>query len=223
MPQVNIFRWRPGNGWLILAGGGTPDSEDNLNIDARMLSRTVSQGPLAYVWAAGDIEAADRHMDSLRDLGARTGYLVDILAEEDDVLFRQLSEAGLIIVADGPHRDALRAALVGVALHGIEDAFRRGATLAVIGHSAALFGAHVAERDGVSDGFGWLSHALIMPAFVPDHADHLRALVSQVPAAYGLGLGEGAALAFGPQGEVEVWGNAAITVSLGRSYNPDIR
>jgi hypothetical protein len=29
----------------------------------------------------------------------------------------------------------------------------------------------------------------------------------------------GAALAFGPSGELEVWGNRAITVSLGQSYN----
>ncbi len=219
MPQVNIFRWRAGNGWLVLSGGGAPESEDVISIDAKMLSHTVSQGPIAYIWAASDLEAADRHMDLLRDLGARTGYLVDIVGEEDDTLFRELNQAGMIILGDGPRQQVLREGLVGVAQRGIEDAFRRGATLYAVGQSAATLGAYTVEGNQYIEGFGWLSHALIMSHYTPEYADHLRAWVQGVEDGYGLGLSQGAALALGPRGEVEVWGNAQITVSLGQSFD----
>ena len=221
MPQANIFQWRAGIGWLVVTGGGALDSEDNLSIVAATLSRTVSQGPLAYVWAASDLESADRHMDLLRDLGARTGYLVDVLTEEDDELFRQLNEAGIIILGDGPRQETVRDALVGAAMRGIEGSFSRGATLYAVGASAALVGAYVADGDALVPGFGWLANSIILPGYTSDQADMLRHAVQRIEDGYGygLGLGPGAALALGPRGEVETWGNKAITVSLGQRYS----
>jgi len=189
-----------------------------LSVEAKMLGHTVSQGPVAYIWAASDLETADQHMESLRDLGARTGYLVDVLTEEDDLLFRQLNEAGVIILGDGPQTETLRQALVGTALRGIEDAFSRGATVYAVGWSAALFGSYTVDNDTLIPGFNWLAQSIIMPTHTPPEADGLRGWVRQVPNGYGLGLGQGSALAFGPTGEVEVWGSAAITVSLGRHF-----
>lgn len=220
MPQANIFRWRAGNGWIVLAGGGSPDSDDNFNIDAGILTRTISQGPIAYVWAASDIEVADSHMDSLRELGARTGYLIDVMTEDDDSLYSQLSEAGVIILGDGPRVATLRDALAGVAWRAIEETFSRGATLYVIGQSAAVIGEYLIEDGTMGAGMGWLADALILPYYTPDQADNLRDHVADLPdGGYGLGLGEGAALAFGPNSSVEVWGNGKITVSLGSSYD----
>jgi hypothetical protein len=220
MPQRNIFQWRAGNGWLVLSGGGNWDTQDVTGIEANVLTHTVSQGPIAYVWAAGDVETADRHMDSLRDLGARTGYLVDILSEGEDDLFRQLSEAGVIILGDGARGEILRDAMAGVVLRSIEMAFSQGATLYTVGMSVPMLGARVFYSDSWSAGFGWLAQSVIMPGYTTEQADRLRDWVQAYPEGYGLGLGEGAALALGPQGEVEVWGNGAITVSLGQLFRP---
>ncbi len=220
MPQANIFRWRDTNGWIVLSGGGAIESADVLNIEAALLNHTISQGPIAYVWAASDLETADLHMDSLRELGARTGYLLDILTEDDATLKQQLGEAGVIILGDGPRHADLRDALTGFPWEVIEDTLRRGATLYVVGQSAAMMGSQELNGDALTDGTGWLLDALILPAYTPDQAEHLRAAVAQLPpGGYGLGIAEGAALAFGPNGEVEVWGNAQITVSLNQSYD----
>ncbi len=214
MPQVNIFRWRSG-GWLVVSGGGAVLSDDVQSIEAHVLVKTHSQGPIAYIWAAGDIDAADAHMDALQELGARTGYLVDILTEEDDVLFRQLNEAGVIILGDGPRVDLLTDALSGVVLRAVEDAFGRGATIYAVGESAGVLAAYSVRDGAIQPGIGWLDQAVIMPRYSADQADQLRDLVHRHPEAYGLGLAEGAAMAFGPQGEIEVWGNQQVTVSLG--------
>ena len=220
MPQVNIFKWRPGSGWLVLSGGGNWLDGNVQAIEAAMLMRTLSQGPMAYLWAAGDVETADRHMDALRDLGARTGYLIDLVGEEDDVIYRQISEAGVIVLGDGPSTRTLRDALTGVALSAVQEAFERGATVYAAGASAALMGAAFVERGALVDGLGWLAPGVFMPAYTPDQAADLRAWVRGVPEGYGLGLGAGAGIAFGPRGEVEVLGSGAVTVSLGQHYDP---
>lgn len=220
MPQVNIFKWRPGSGWLVLSGGGDLLDGNLEAIEAAMLMRTLSQGPLAYLWAAGDVDTADRHMDALRDLGARTGYLIDLISEEDDVIYRQVSEAGVIVLGDGPSTRTLRDALAGVALTGMQEAFDRGATVYAAGASAAIMGAAFVERGALVDGIGWLASAVIMPTYTPEQAADLRAWVREVPEGYGLGLGPGAGIAFGPLGEVEVLGSGAVTVSLGQHYDP---
>ena len=120
MLQNNIFRWRIGRGLIVVPGGGDPNSEDNLSITANLLSHTLSQGPIA---TSGPPATSSRPTCTWTccDLGARTGYLVDILTEEDDALARQLNEAGVIILGEGPSGERLQEALVGVALQAIED------------------------------------------------------------------------------------------------------
>ncbi|MBN2306229.1 MAG: hypothetical protein JXQ72_17235, partial [Anaerolineae bacterium] len=198
MPNLNIFKWLSGKGWLVLAGGGSWESEDASSIQAKVLSHTHSQGPIAYIWAANDIDTADRHMDALREIGARTGYPVDILTETDDTLFRELGEAGVIILGDGPHLEPLHDALIGVALRSIQEAFNRGATVYAVGQSAALFGAYALRGGDMLPAFGWVSKAMILPGYTPERAGELRAAVALRPDSFGLGVGEGAALALGP-------------------------
>ena len=169
MLQNNIFRWRTGRGLIVLAGGGDPNSEDNLSITANLLSHTLSQGPIAYIWAASNIEQADLHMDLLRDLGARTGYLVDILTEEDDALARQLNEAGVIILGEGPSGERLQEALVGVALQAIEDAYRRGDALRHRTERGRTGHLRRARRDPIGrvQLAGWLDHSLAIRPRTP--------------------------------------------------------
>ena len=222
MPQQTIFQWRDGRGWLVLSGGGGSNDEMDAiaSIEASILGRTMSQGPIAYIWAAGDIETADRNMDALRDLGARTGYMIDILTEDDESLRTQLREAGVIILGDGPETQLLRDALPGVVIESIESAFGRGASVYAIGQSATILGTYGIEGNQLLPGLEWLSQSAIMAHYKPADADLLRDWVQESAATYGLGLGEGAALALGPLGELEVWGNQAITVTLGEQYHP---
>jgi hypothetical protein len=46
--------------------------------------------------------------------------------------------------------------------------------------------------------------------------DVVHSFLRQYPNAYGLGINQGAATAFSPNGALEVWGNQQITVILGK-------
>jgi cyanophycinase-like exopeptidase len=213
MPQVNVIRWRDGQGWIVLSGGDRT-LEDTSDIEAQAMTRIGLGEPVAYLWAAGDIESADRHLEVLSDLGAPTGYLVDVLTEDDATISRQIAEAGMVILGDGPNLEQLRMATVGAALEGMNQSFARGGVIMGIGAGAALLGSFL---EGAA-GLGWVEGAVIIPRHDDaDQAARLHSLLAAHPGAYGLGIGAGSALALGPNGEVEAWGRRQITVTLGHS------
>ncbi|MCC7209743.1 MAG: hypothetical protein IT323_20715 [Anaerolineae bacterium] len=214
MPQVNVIRWRDGEGWIILAGSSAESTEEALDIAAQALGQNRLHEPVAYVWAAGDEDSADRHLDLLEDLGAPTGFLVDILTQDDETIRRQVEEAGMVILGDGPDVERLRSALQGAASEGIAAVHDRGGVILGLGAGAAVLGSIV---NGGGRGLGWIEGA----AIIPRHEDagqsqRLRALLGEYPDAIGLGIGSDSALALGPDGQVEPWGAGRITVALGR-------
>src|SRR5258708_7281923 len=161
MPQANVIRWRDGAGWLVLSGGGEFEGADVGEIEAEALARVPAGDPLAYIWAATDVETADRHLSVLEDLGAPTGYLVDVLTEDDATLREQLSVAGMVIIEDGPNVTGLRSGLLGAALEGINAAYERGAVILGVGQGAAILGSGLDNQQGLE----WVEGAAIVPQY----------------------------------------------------------
>lgn len=215
MPTANLIRWRDGAGWLVLSGGNDSIGEDAEDIEALALARVPAGKPLAYIWAASDVETADERLAALDELGAPTGYLVDILTEDDDSLHQQLSDAGLIVIGDGTDLEGLRSGLIGAAIEGIGAAFADGALVLAIGQGAAVLGSILDGKPGL----GWIEGAIVMPHYnTANQPTRLHDLLLKNPTAYGIGIGIGSALTLGPQGQIETWGKRAVTVTLGSSF-----
>lgn len=217
MTQASIFRWRAGRGWLVLSGRGDFIHTENDHIVGEVLSRTVSPNPLAYVWAASNMDQADRYLEYVAELGGRTGYLVDIVAEDDETLYEQISGAGIIVLGDGPDGGSLLSALEGAAMQAIEAAYANGATVFGQGAGALALGQWMIFEDMVREGQGWLENALVFYDMTETHVQTSRDFLTEHPDTYSVGFAPGAALAFSPQGTLEVWGNQQITVALGKN------
>ena len=210
MAQGNVFRWRDGEGWLILAGSGSPGSE----VESNAIQKAFPGKPVVYIWAASDADSADQHLSVLDDLGASTGYLLDVNTEDDQAIHAALDDAGLIILGDGPDISALRGGLAGVAIESIEAAYQEGATVLAIGVGAAILGSrYLNAQNEIKTGLSWLEQSFIVPSGIPQTtiSEHLKA----EPNSYSLMIGSDSALAFGPDGEVEVWGARQIRVTFG--------
>lgn len=224
MPQVNIFQWRQGASWFVLSGGGSFQNGQHEAIDARMLSRNAADGALAYIWSAGDIDTAGAYLQYLDELGGPSSYLVDVAAEDDQALRSALSDAGAIIIGDGPEIERLYYGLKGVAIETITTAFERGTLVMGIGCGADMLGQWVLRPacEGARPGFAWLENAAVLPTTLDNTEKRtLKGLLRAQPLAYGLGIGPGSALAFGPNGRVESWGKNEIAISLGQGYVDD--
>jgi hypothetical protein len=218
MPSQSVFRWLDGRGWLVLSGAGAPSSEaDPSEIRAKALGRAAADGAAAVVYLGGG-GGADALLDDIEDLGAPSGYLVDVFSEDDETIRSRLAEAGVIVISGAASGAAARSALVGAAVEGVRAAYENGAVVLVEGAASGAFGAYMIGADGaVSAGLGWLLNALILPGLMSVGQEALPVL-SAYPGAVGIGIGGGSALALGGNSEVEIWGARRVSVALGSAY-----
>lgn len=214
MPTRNIFHWIDGRGWLILSGGNNAEGE----IRALALGRVAADGGIAYITMGGGLDAAERALEDMEDLGAPSGYLVDVTAEDDETVTAKLADTGMVVIESSADAPEARSLLLGAAADGIQAAYENGAVVLVEGMSAQAMGAWVVlEGGGLTNGLEWLSGALIAPG-VTQVAAWARDMLLAQPLAFAIGIGVGSALALGPDGQVELWGSQEITIALGRNF-----
>ena len=159
-------------------------------------------------------------MNDLQDLGAPAGYFVDVLSEDDETIRSKIGEASLIVVEPGASSADMRSALMGAAVEGMQTAFENGAVILLEGKSASIFGAWMLLETGeIRQGIGWLSQMFILPGVTEvAQSDMGKEALKEEASALAIGIGEGSALALGPDGEVEPWGEKQVTIALGRSF-----
>lgn len=213
MPNRNVFHWIDGRGWLVLAG-----SADSTNdIRALALAKAAADGGLAFVSLGGGMDAAEHVLYDLEDLGAPAGYIVDVMTEDDATVTTKLTETSVVVIEAAPTAEDARSTLVGAAMEGIQAAYENGAIVLVEGQSAMAFGEWIVRQNGeLANGLEWLTAAIVAPA-VTNAGAWARDVLMTEGLAYVVGIGAGTALAFGPDGELEVWGKGEVTVALGRS------
>jgi hypothetical protein len=77
----------------------------------------------------------------------------------------------------------------------------------------------VLDSGEITTGLDWLQGALIVPGSVSvGEAEETRAVMNAQPEAIALGIGPNSALALGPDGEVEPWGQQEVSIALGPSF-----
>ena len=206
MPAFSVFRWRDGRGWLVLAGA--PQDE----IRGHALSRAAADGAVAVV--ALTAAYADETLADLEDLGAPAGYLVDVIAERDEDIVVKIGEAGVVVISAAGDPDELRSALTGAAMQALDQAFQNGAVILAEGAAAQAMGAWLLSDGFTPDGFAWLEDAVIELGPPPVGGDAL-ALLESHPEGLAMTMAEDAAVAFGPDGQVELWGSRRVAVTLG--------
>ena len=216
MPARAALRWLDAGGWLVLAGGESGSEV----VRARALTIAAGDGPLAILATSGANRAATRLLDDFEALGARSGFLLDLYVEDDVSLRSQLAEAGIVIA--GAERDAASAqdALAGAPAEGMYQAWQCGALVLLEGASAMQAGSWVMMEAGRRNaGLAWVPGALVLPGVCHVAANPLaRDLLGAEPAAVAIGIGPQAALALGPAGELEIWGEQQVSIALGPAW-----
>jgi len=206
MPTQSVFHWLDGRGWLVFSGGA------NDEIRAQALGRAAADGGVACIALSGD---PDLLLDDIADLGAPSGYVVDVFGEDDESLHEKLAQAGMVIVGGGVSPADVRGALHGAALEGIQAAYANGGLILLEGFSASAFGAWLIDGSDIKPGLSWLAGALLTG--VDKAADAAKPIFKAQPGAIAVGVMPGSALALGPDGEIDIWGRREVTVALGPS------
>lgn len=210
MSVLAPLQWLPSNGWIVLSGRADPLSE----IRAQALSRHNAIGAIAYISLADDL--GDALMDDMAELGAASGYLVDLEEQDNNEIYERLSGAAMIVIDAAEQGDRLLRLLRRTGIHALKEALNRGALLFFEGAAAAIAGEFSLAADGrIRSGLNLLQNGLVAAdTSSPARNTALRAARAELPDAIFLGLPAGAALALGPGGQVETWGLRQAAISL---------
>lgn len=207
MGYAGPLRWHDGRGWLILVGGG--ELEDLKHIHRAAIEAMNDESPVVYVPTASAMPAEGRGRgqlvaEQMEELGGPVGYVAPIFSrlEASDLKnVRRLTQAGLVYLGGGSAQRLVEMLAGTPALDALAAAYEAGAVLLAEGDAACALGAWGQGTSGdIIAGWGWLSEALVFPAF-EDSA--LRAAVKAKPECMGLGIPKGVALVLGPENQVQ--------------------
>lgn len=208
----HILEWPQGRGWIILSGGHVSGSP----IRTQVLQRVNREGPVVYL---GQGNASDETLDDLEDLGAPTGFHVDLVSEDDESILEQVKSASLVVIDETYDSESMKHSLMGAALEGILEAYRMGAIVFLEGQNASLLGSVFLNESGILiDGLSWLENTLVMvnsDVAQPVNAQSVLQVRRDLRA---LEITYGSALALGPYNQIELWGNAQVKITLGQDY-----
>ncbi len=221
MTRGGPLEWLTGAGWLVLVGGGDFRLGETAEIDDRLLARADFSQPVAFVSAdVRSLSGGQELLDYYASLGGPQGYVVPILDAADarrGENRRLLAEAGLILLG-GEDGASLAQVLQGsLALGGMVEAFVGGALVVGMGAGAAPLGEWVIVAGTTAPGWGWVDGVAVVPHFAGTAAEpDLQMALRTRRDLGGLGIPERTALALGPAGQVETWGEGEVTVVVPR-------
>jgi len=207
MPSVNVLRWIDGRGWIVLSGGADDD------VRAMAINRSSADGGIAVIALDG---SGDDLNDDIGDLGAPSSYEVDVFTEDDESVENKIGEASVVLVSSAASADGARSALRGAAITGMLHAYQNGAVILLEGETAAAFGSWIISA---AEGLEWVEGAVILIG-IQDAAARAKLILDAQPTAVALAIESGSALALGPDGQIEPWGNNQVTIALGSAFKP---
>ena len=213
MAENQVFSWQDSPGWIVLSGGADPLSD----IRALALSRASADGGVAYISLAPD--SGDSLLDDMEDLGAPTGYIIDLRNEAPEKIEQQIGESSVVVVQPGQFVEEMTVRLRGAVTSGMQTALERGAVILLEGLAANAFGQFVISNDGeLIEGLGWVGDAFIIPGMTSlAESSTAQDILKLMPEIAVIGIGVGSALVLGPQRAVELWGKQQVVISLGQS------
>jgi len=231
MPQQGPLRWLDGEGWIVLLGGGNPHRGETDPVDIRLLSVANLDRPMIVLTGGGSPREAEAILDHYTQLGGPGGVTFALpsaqtgLLDTPDVLML-IKEAGIIYLG-GEDPFALIANLYeSLAFQQIVESYStlQGLTLIGAGAGAAALGRWAFTPEPPHQqamGLGFVMNAVIVPHFTST-ADSpvLRALPQIDESLLGLGVPDGTALAMGPQGQLEMWGEGQVTAVVSAGDEP---
>ncbi|QPC80793.1 hypothetical protein G4Y79_13855 [Phototrophicus methaneseepsis] len=214
MASNAALQWKSGRGWLIFSGGNTYGSP----IRAEALARLKPSGHVAYISFAPD--EGDTLMDDMEDLGAPSGYLVEVEGRTDDEVINDLKDASLVVLESSDDLEPMLEGLSQAVINGLEEAFQNGAVILIEGLGINLFGRWIMTDGGeLIDGLNWVENGFLEPNEGGAEASYaIQAVVNDIPQSIAVSISPGSALALGFGGILQVLGQAHVTITVGSAY-----
>ncbi|MDF1512515.1 MAG: hypothetical protein P1S60_01775 [Anaerolineae bacterium] len=225
MPVQGPLSWLDGEGWLVLAGGGDPETGVTDQVDMQLLSIANLDRPMVVLLSDGNRIQAEILLDHYTGLGGPGGEAFSLTEMTRTQLHTPrflslLSEAGVLCLGGVNPIPLVQNLYNSPALQHIIQGYSSLQAMSILGLDAGAAALAQWTFGPAPDylqamGLGWLSNSVIVPNFTrTEDSAILRQLPQVAPDVLGLGIPVGTALALGPIGQVETWGSGQVTAVI---------
>ena len=210
----------PGRGWLALLGGGEFSFGDTVDADYAWIEKTAP-GPIGFIPAASGSDDYPRHYaEYMREQFDRELEVIPIYRPRDGRRGRNAERIDAVpaVYLGGGVTDHLLEAIAGTpAADALARKLRDGGMVVAIAAAAQAAGrvARSIAPGRTIPGLGWLPEGVVEPNFDPGHDRRLRKLLLVEGVRWGLGIPAESAVLLGPDGALEVVGEAFRVVGPG--------
>ncbi|HYU35110.1 MAG TPA: Type 1 glutamine amidotransferase-like domain-containing protein [Thermoanaerobaculia bacterium] len=201
----------PGNGWLVLLGGGEFSFGDTIDADFVWLDK-VPPGPIGFIPAASGSNDYPKHFgEYMREQFDRELEVIPIYRPRDGRRGRnaeRIAAVPAVYIGGGVTDHLLEAILETPAAEALARKLREGGmvvTIAAASQAAGRWAKSFVPGKSLP-GFGWLPDGVVEPNFDPGHDRRLRRLLAADGVQWGLGIPAESAVLLGPDGAMEVVG-----------------
>lgn len=222
MPRQGPLRWLDGEGWLVLLGGGDWRQGETDQVDAQLLSVANLDRPMLVLTAEGSRTAAEETLEHFTTLGGPGGEAYSLEAVTRDTFetpgfITLLMEAGILYIGGENPLPLVNNLVNTEAFRQIVESFStlQGLTIMGAGAGAAALGHWAFTQQPPYQqalGLGFVMNAVVVPHFTrTEDSPILKALPQIGDNLLGLGIPDRTALALGPEGQIEMWGEGQVT------------
>jgi cyanophycinase-like exopeptidase len=201
----------PGDGWLVLIGGGEFSFGETEDADDAWLAK-AGDGPVGFVPAAsGSEDYGHNFAEYVHEELGREAQIVPVYRARDARRSKnaeRIEECAVVYLGGGVPDHLLEALEEGSPVRDALTAkLERGGVVVAIAAAAQAAGQGTRGiRREVLPGLGWLPGGVVDPNFDPEHDRRLRKLLTTPGITWGVGIPPESALLLGPDGAVEIVG-----------------
>ncbi len=231
MPIQGPLHWLDGEGWLVLLGGGDWRNGSTDQADAQLLSVANLDRPMLILMAEGSRTAAEETLEHFTTLGGPGGeaYTLETLTRdylETPGFLTLLMEAGILYLGGENPLPLVNTLVNTEAFRQIVEGYSTLQGLTIVGAAAGaaalghwVFTSRPPYQQAL--GLGFVMNTVVVPHFTrTEDSPILKALPKLGDSLLGLGVPDGTALALGPNGQVEMWGEGQVTAVVSAGSAP---
>jgi hypothetical protein len=203
----------PGTGWLALLGGGEFSFGQTADADQAWIEKTPP-GPVGFIPAASGSDDYPRHFaEYLKGEWDREVETIPIYRVRDGRRGRnaeRIRDVAAVYIGGGVTDHLLDAIQGTPAAEALARKIAEGGVVVAIAAAAQCAGrfARSIFKGDLIPGFCWLPEGVVEPNFDPGHDRRLRQMLAGAGVRFGLGIPAGSAVLLGPEGVVELVGDA---------------
>lgn len=217
-----IFERRGSRGWVILAGE-SPSVHGSETLALGSIKKLMgTEGAMVVLAPGREIPSSIRPF--FNDFEARLGgslKMIDPL-DVDQTFIQTTCQKAQLVLAVGGDREGWVASFSEERMPADPDLIvPEKSVFIAVGSLVSVLGewTYHLDRDQISDGIGWFPNAIFLPGpEAPATKRRVRQKIEEHMKSYAISIAPNTIIGIGPQGQVEIWSEAASEILLGQGW-----